>query len=112
MRIASGDVQDFEISTKPEYLEKVIETVYNYKPMPKEFKHPLMSKDSLEPLRHADLAAAKQQLLAAWDAFDAYFKVNPDVTTKNAVFGNLEKFEWDLLNIKHLNHHFEQFGIL
>jgi oxepin-CoA hydrolase/3-oxo-5,6-dehydrosuberyl-CoA semialdehyde dehydrogenase len=111
-RIASGEIQDFEIATKPEYLDKVIETVYNYKPMPKEFKHPLMSKDSLEPLRHADLAIAKQQFLAAWDAFDAYFKANPDVTTKNAVFGNLEKFEWDLLNTKHLNHHFEQFDIL
>jgi oxepin-CoA hydrolase / 3-oxo-5,6-dehydrosuberyl-CoA semialdehyde dehydrogenase len=111
-RIASGEIQDFEIATKPEYLDKVIETVYNYKPMPKEFKHPLMSKDALEPLRHADLAAAKQQFLSAWDAFDAYFKANPDVTTKNAVFGNLEKFEWELLNTKHLNHHFEQFDLL
>jgi oxepin-CoA hydrolase/3-oxo-5,6-dehydrosuberyl-CoA semialdehyde dehydrogenase len=24
----------------------------------------------------------------------------------------LDKFEWDLLNIKHFNHHFEQFDIL
>jgi oxepin-CoA hydrolase/3-oxo-5,6-dehydrosuberyl-CoA semialdehyde dehydrogenase len=41
-----------------------------------------------------------------------YFKENPDARTKNVVFGMMDKFEWDLLGIKHFNHHFKQFGIL
>ena len=112
LRIAAGEIQDFEFSTPAEHIEKYHDSVYNFKAMPRDFKHPLMSKESLEPLRHSDLKTAKAKLLEAWDAFDAYFKANPDATTKNAVFGMLDKFEWDLLNIKHFNHHFEQFDIL
>lgn len=111
-RIASGEIQDFEIDTPAEHLAKVQEMVYNYKPMPKGFKHPLMEKESLDQLIHPDLASAKVKMLEAWDAYDAYFKVNPDAETQNAVFGRLDKFGWDLLNTKHFNHHFEQFGIL
>ena len=80
--------------------------------MPKGFKHPLMEKESLDQLIHPDLATAKNKMLEAWDAYEAYFKANPDAETKNAVFGHLDKFGWDLLNTKHFNHHFEQFGIL
>jgi oxepin-CoA hydrolase/3-oxo-5,6-dehydrosuberyl-CoA semialdehyde dehydrogenase len=111
-RIASGEIQDFEIDTPVEHLAKVQEMVYNYKPMPKGFKHPLMEKESLDQLIHPDLASAKVKMLEAWDAYEAYFKANPDAETKNAVFGHLDKFGWDLLNTKHFNHHFEQFGIL
>jgi oxepin-CoA hydrolase/3-oxo-5,6-dehydrosuberyl-CoA semialdehyde dehydrogenase len=111
-RIASGEIQDFEIDTPAEHLAKVQEMVFNYKPMPKGFKHPLMEKESLDQLIHPDLASAKVKMLEAWDSYEAYFKANPDAETKNAVFGHLDKFGWDLLNIKHFNHHFEQFGIL
>jgi oxepin-CoA hydrolase/3-oxo-5,6-dehydrosuberyl-CoA semialdehyde dehydrogenase len=111
-RIASGEIQDFEVDTPAEHLAKVQEMVFNYKPMPKGFKHPLMEKESLDQLIHPDLASAKVKMLEAWDSYEAYFKANPDAETKNAVFGHLDKFGWDLLNIKHFNHHFEQFGIL
>lgn len=112
LRIASGEIQDFEISTPAEHLAKVNEMVFNHKPMPKDFKHPLMEKENTEVLLHADLTTAKQKFLEAYDAFELYFKENPEATTKNAVFGIMDKFEWDLLNVKHFNHHFEQFGIL
>ena len=71
-----------------------------------------MRPDALEDLRHADLETAKQNLRSAYDDYELYFKQNPDARTKNAVFGMMDKFEWDLLNTKHFNHHFEQFGIL
>ncbi len=112
LKIASGEIQDFEIATPEEYLAKVNEMVFNHKPMPKDFKHPLMEKESVSELVHPDLATAKQKMLEAYDAFELYFKENPEATTKNAVFGIMDKFEWDLLNTKHFNHHFEQFGIL
>jgi oxepin-CoA hydrolase/3-oxo-5,6-dehydrosuberyl-CoA semialdehyde dehydrogenase len=112
LRIASGEIQDFEIATPEEHLAKVNEMVFNHKPMPKDFKHPLMEKESTDVLIHADLATAKQKMIEAYDACELYFKENPEATTKNAVFGIMDKFEWDLLNVKHFNHHFDQFGIL
>ncbi|WP_299247191.1 phenylacetic acid degradation bifunctional protein PaaZ [uncultured Aquimarina sp.] len=112
IRIGSGEIQDFEIATPEQYLEKVQEMVYNHKPMPKGHKHPLMKEGTLEDLVHEDLATAKVKLLEAMDEFETYFKENPEAITKNAVFGEMNKFEWDLLNVKHLNHHFKQFGLL
>ncbi|WP_405205181.1 phenylacetic acid degradation bifunctional protein PaaZ [Aquimarina sp. LLG6339-5] len=112
IRIGAGEIQDFEIATPEEYLEKVQEMVYNHKPMPKGHNHPLMKEESLEALVHEDLITAKKKLLEAMDEFEIYFKENPDAITKNAVFGEMNKFEWDLLNVKHLNHHFKQFGLL
>jgi len=41
-----------------------------------------------------------------------FYKENPDALVKNAVFGFLEKYDWQLLERKHLNHHFKQFGLL
>ena len=111
-RIASGEVQDFEIATAPEHLDKVVEMVYNHKSMPRLFGHPLMQKENTENLQYADLATAKEKMLEAWERFEAFFKSNPEAKTKNAVFGELDKFEWDLLNVKHWNHHLSQFGIL
>ncbi|MES2836667.1 MAG: phenylacetic acid degradation bifunctional protein PaaZ [Bacteroidota bacterium] len=112
LRIASGEIQNFEISTSEEHMPKVQEMVYNYKAMPKEFKHPLMEKEKTDALIHPDLTTAKQKMIEAYDAYELYFKENPEATTKNAVFGIMDKFEWDLLNTKHFNHHFNQFGIL
>ena len=112
VRIGAGEIQDFDIATPEEHLEKVQEMVYNHKPMPRGHKHPLMKQGELEKLIHPDLDTAKAKLIEALDNLDAYFKENPDTKTKNAVFGELNKFEWDLLNVKHLNHHFEQFNLL
>ena len=111
-RMATGEINDFEITTPEEYIEKVVEILYNHKPMPKEHKHPLLKTDEVEELVHTNLEEAKAKLLEAYDAYEAYFKENPDTTTKNTVFGMLSKFEWDLLSVKHLNHHFKQFDLL
>ena len=112
VRIGAGEIQDFDIATPEEHLEKVQEMVYNHKPMPRGHQHPLMKQGELEKLIHPDLDTAKAKLIEALDNLDAYFKENPDTKTKNAVFGELDKFEWDLLNVKHLNHHFKQFNML
>lgn len=112
MKIAVGNYPDFEIATPEEHLEKVREMIFNHKKMPQNHKHPLMKSEKLEDLQQPDLATAKQKMLVAFDEYELYFKENPDTRTKNAIFGMMDKFEWDLLNIKHLNHHFEQFGII
>ncbi|WP_378186609.1 phenylacetic acid degradation bifunctional protein PaaZ [Aquimarina sp. W85] len=111
-KMAAGSYQDFEIATPEQYLDRVREMVFNHEPMPKGHKHPLMKEDELDPLTHVDLKTAKERLLEAYDAYIAYFKENPEAVTKNAVFGMMNRFEWDLLNVKHFNHHFTQFNLL
>ena len=112
LRIATGEISDFEVATPEEYIEKVQETLYNYEKMPQGYKMPLMKKDELEDLKHENLDEAKKALLEAYEAYEVFFRENPDATTKNAVFGELTAFEWKLLNRKHFNHHFEQFGLI
>ncbi len=111
-RIASGEMQNFDIATPEEYLEKTQETLWNYKPMPKDFHMPLMQKGKLEPLQHPNLETAKQKMLEAREEYLEFFKENPDALNKNAVFGYLNRYEWYLLERKHLNHHFNQFGLI
>jgi len=112
LNVAKGDIQDFEIATPEEHLDKVQETLYNYEKMPKNYNMPLMKTDGLENLRHPDLDTAKNAFLQAYEDFHNFFKTHPDATTKNPVFGELTYFEWKLLNRKHFHHHFEQFGVV
>ncbi len=111
-RIASGEIQDFEIATPEKILEKVHNTLYTYEKMPKEYDFPLAEKSQITILRHENIEIAKEKLLEAREAYLAYFKENPTATLKNAVFGELNKYEWYLIERKHLNHHFEQFGLI
>ncbi len=111
-RIASGEIQDFEVKTPEKYLEKTHETLYNYEKMPRGYDFPLADKAEIENLIHPDLATAKIKMLEAREEYLAYFKDKGDVRTKNVVFGELNRFEWYLLERKHLNHHFEQFNLI
>ncbi len=111
-RYAAAQKEDFEIATPAEHVDKYREAVFNHNPFPNSHKHPLMKVGENEDLVHPDLATAKQKLIEAYDAYELYFKENPEARTKNVVFGMMDKFEWDLLSTKHFNHHFEQFGIL
>ncbi len=58
------------------------------------------------------MATAIDKFKAQREKYLEYFKANPNVILRNIVFGELNKYEWYLLERKHLNHHFEQFGIL
>ncbi|NND63532.1 MAG: phenylacetic acid degradation bifunctional protein PaaZ [Flavobacteriaceae bacterium] len=111
-RIASGEIQDFEIATPEKILEKVHATLYNYKKMPRSYDFPLAEKSKIKELIYPDLDTAKAKLMEAREEYLQFFKENPEARTNNVVFGPLNKFEWYLLERKHLNHHFEQFGLL
>ena len=111
-RIASGEIQDFEISTPEKILEKVHATLYNYEKFPHGFDFPLAEQSRIKEHIHEDLPTAKAKLREARGEYLAYFEANPEARTKNVVFGDLNRFEWKLLERKHLNHHFEQFDLL
>ncbi len=74
--------------------------------------------DRLKPLverqiiSNVQLETAKAKFFEARENYKTFFKENPQATMKNMVFGELNKYESYLLERKHLNHHFEQFGIL
>jgi oxepin-CoA hydrolase/3-oxo-5,6-dehydrosuberyl-CoA semialdehyde dehydrogenase len=110
-RIASGEIQGFEVATPEEYLEKVAVTLWDFNKMPHNHKMPLLKDGALEELIHPDLETAKAKLLEARAEYLDFFKRNPKATHNNAVFGELNKYEWILLERKHVNHHFEQFNL-
>ena len=72
----------------------------------------VFGKTKLEELKHENLQISKLKLLEARKQYINFYKENPDALVKNAVFGFLEKYDWQLLERKHLNHHFKQFGLL
>jgi oxepin-CoA hydrolase/3-oxo-5,6-dehydrosuberyl-CoA semialdehyde dehydrogenase len=111
-RIMSGEIQDFEIATPEKILDKVHNSLYNYDKFPMGTQFPTMKKDELEDLIHPDFETAKAKFLEARDNYKAFFKENPEAILKNMVFGELSKYESYLLERKHLNHHFEQFGLI
>ena len=100
------------MATPEKILEKVHNSLYNYKKFPQNSQFPLLEKDTLDKLRHPDLASAVENLKKQREKYLQYFKENPDATLKNMVFGELNRYEWYLLDRKHLNHHFEQFGLI
>jgi oxepin-CoA hydrolase/3-oxo-5,6-dehydrosuberyl-CoA semialdehyde dehydrogenase len=108
---AMGKVK-LDVVTPEEQLEKYQDSLWNYYPMPKNFKLPILKENETEELRYADLQEAKEAFLKAWDKYEEFFKENPDAETNNAIFGPLDKDQWELLNRKHFNHHFEQFGLI
>ncbi|WP_350290083.1 phenylacetic acid degradation bifunctional protein PaaZ [uncultured Croceitalea sp.] len=111
-RIASGEIQDFEISTPEKIIEKVHATLYNYDKMPHDYDFPLAEKSDINNPKHENLTMAKERMLGARADYLEFFNENPEERTKNPVFGFLNRYEWALLERKHLNHHFEQFNLL
>lgn len=111
-KIASGEIQDFEVATPEKILDKVRDSLYNFKKFPQNTNFPLLEKDTLDTLKHPDLQTAKQKFLDQRYKYLAFFKENPDAILNNLVFGELNKYEWYLLERKHLNHHFEQFDLV
>ncbi len=111
-RIEIGEIRDLEIATPEKILEKVHASLYNYQPFPKNSQFPLLEKDTLDTLKHTDLPTAIEKFNEAREDYKTYFKENPDAKLKNLVFGELNKYEWYLMERKHLNHHFEQFDLL
>jgi oxepin-CoA hydrolase/3-oxo-5,6-dehydrosuberyl-CoA semialdehyde dehydrogenase len=101
-----------DIATPEEHLEKYTDSLYNYYPFPKNSKTPVLEDGVLADLGCESLAESKKQFLEAFDDFELYYKENPEAKSNNAVFGALDKDLWDLMNRKHFNHHFKQFGIL
>ena len=110
-RIAVGKIES-EIVTPQKYLEKYQDSLWNYRPMPRDYDHPHLRKGETEDLTYSNLKEAIDATLKSYDEYETFFRENPGAKTKNAVFGELDKQHWDLLIRKHFNHHLAQFGLI
>lgn len=111
-QVSIDENADFEVVTPEDKLEDVQASLWDYTKMPKNFKLPLYDDGRLPELRWETLEIAKEKMKAARRAYQQYFVKHPNAKTKHVIFGDLSKFEWELLDRKHLNHHFDQFGLL
>ncbi len=109
--VSMGKIE-IPIITPEEKLARYQESLYNHRPMPKFFKFPGIPGDSNTPLKYENLDEAKASLLNSYEAYEQYYKDQPDAINSHPVFGDLDKTLWDLLHRKHFHHHFEQFGLL
>jgi|SRR5690625_431718 len=103
---------DFEIVTPEDKIDKIQSTLWDYNPMPRNFDLPLYEENKLPELQHEDLETAKEKVREARKAHQNYFIKHPNAKTAHVIFGELSRYEWELLDRKHLNHHFNQFGLL
>ncbi len=109
--ISLGDVEA-KISTPEDRLEKYQDSLWNYKPMPKEYKHPMLPKEEVVPLAFENIEEAKKAFWESFQRIEDFYKQNQDGKLLNVVFGMLDKYHMQLMMDKHFNHHFSQFGLL
>lgn len=103
---------ELKVYTPEKLIDKYQEAIYKYRDMPRQYEHPMLRKGEREDLRFDSLDEAKQKLLELYDEYNNFFNENKGVKTANPVFGELDKFEWDLVHRKHFHHHFKQFGLI
>lgn len=111
VQIGLGTIES-EITTPEKYLERTQDSLWNHRPMPKNYQHPNLKKGELEDLKYESLEEAKAKLVESLQAVEAKFEEDPNYLALNPVFGYLDKYEWKLLCTKHFQHHFGQFGLL
>ena len=109
--LSMGKVE-VEILTPEERLERVQESLYNHRSLPKFFKFPTLPKDVNPPLKYENIEEAKKALIDSYEEYEQYYKEHPAQTHNHPIFGALDKTLWDLLHRKHWHHHMEQFGLL
>ena len=111
-KISAGEIQDSKIDAAENILEKAHNSLYNYKDFPKNSQLPLLEKDILMPLQYPDLRTAIENFNKTRVRYLSYFKENIDAKLKSPVFGELNKYEWYLLERKLLNHHFKRLRLI
>ncbi|HOI28893.1 MAG TPA: hypothetical protein PLZ15_03965 [Melioribacteraceae bacterium] len=109
VRMGNGSliVECFNPEEKISTLKKFL---MSSRPLPKNFINPLIGEDLL-PLEYGSIEEALSVLKQEVDKHYRFFELNPDATTTNATFGDLNKDEWEIFHRKHFQHHLEQFGI-
>ncbi|MFT7344434.1 MAG: hydroxymethylglutaryl-CoA reductase [Lentimonas sp.] len=93
-----------------EKIEKMQLFLSSDKPMARNVEVPFAKKE--EPLRNSEIETAVDEFIEEWCDFDAIFSENDELKTLHPYYGHLNYKQWNRLNAKHLNHHFEQFKLV
>ena len=110
LRSANGRLRIDKIFTPPENLPRMREFLMSDKPFRENTKNPLLGEDP-SPLRFHTVQAAIGALQQELIYFFEVFKNNPQLTTRNPFFGDLNFDQNVQLLYKHALHHLRQFGI-
>jgi hypothetical protein len=110
LRTANGRLKFEKIVTPLDRLAAFREFMMSDKPFRENTKNPLLGEEP-SPLRYhttqAAIGALQQELIYFFEAF----RNNPQLTTRNPIFGDLN-FEQNVqLLYKHAIHHLRQFGV-
>lgn len=109
LRIATGESPQ-ELVIPEEKVERMVAFLYTDKPMARDIVVPFAKEGT--PLRNEELELAIDEFVEVYLDFQELFAQNPELKTVHAFYGPLNYEQWDLLNKKHLTHHFTQFEIL
>jgi hypothetical protein len=93
-----------------EKVERMKAFLESDKPMAKGIEVPFAPKEWT--LRNEELDLAIDEFTDEWLTFDEYYSENPGATTTHSFYGDLNYDQWQKLNDKHIQHHFEQFNIV
>lgn len=109
LRIATGENPQ-QLLIPEDKVERMVAFLYTDKPMARDMEVPFAKEGT--PLRHEELELAIDEFVDVYLEFQEMFAQDPELKTVHAYYGPLNYEQWDLLNKKHLTHHFTQFGIL
>lgn len=108
--VASGRHKFETIATPPEKLQRVREFLMSDKPFKPGTKNPLLPEEPA-PLRYKTVQAAIGALHEELIYFFTAFEKNPNLLTRNPIFGDLDFVQNVQLLHKHSLHHLRQFGV-
>jgi hypothetical protein len=109
IRIANGKNPQ-SLAIPEEKIEKMQGFLETDKPMARNIEVPFAGKNI--PLRNDELETAIDEFAEEWLDFEFVFESTENHLALHPFYGNLNYRQWLLLNDKHLNHHFEQFGLI
>lgn len=109
LRIATGKNPQ-EIAIPPDKIDKMQGFLVSDKPMARNIEVPFAGKNVV--LRNEELPLAIDEFVDEYLLFEDIFESNVNHTSTHPFYGALNYHQWLLLNDKHLNHHFEQFGLI
>lgn len=110
VKLSYGRIKIPEFEPNEKQLAQKHALIYSEITFPRGVRAPGLGDQLLE-LRFPNLEFAKFELIKGINDYFTFFEENPDSRTMHPRFGKLNHEEWERFHKKHIEHHFEQFGI-
>lgn len=108
--LGSGRIS-LPVSTAQEKIPVLKRILTSNKALPRLFQNPALPSEPL-PAGYSNIEESKKALLESIDFFLEHYRQKPDATASHSIlYGELNYEEWLIFQVKHIQHHLEQFGI-